>query len=121
MSQWIRKNKWAALVERGHFHCAYCGEYMPQDWFTLDHIVPREQGGSNSPSNLVCCCNTCNKSKGTKPLITWLREQYGDDLAVKIRKEVRNQTRRRINIRPGLYLGLRYLWASYLQRQWRAA
>lgn len=112
MSQWIRKNKWAALVERGNYTCAYCGEIHPSDWFTLDHVQPRERGGSNDPSNLVCCCQSCNSSKGTKPLMTWLRAQYGDVLADEIRRNVANQQRRQIKPRPGLYLAIRMVWAN---------
>lgn len=31
---------------------------------TLDHKVPRSQGGPTVPENLVLCCHTCNATKG---------------------------------------------------------
>ncbi|MEZ0535981.1 RNA-guided endonuclease IscB [Caldicellulosiruptoraceae bacterium PP1] len=31
---------------------------------TVDHIIPRSRGGTNNPSNLVCCCDAHNIAKG---------------------------------------------------------
>ena len=31
---------------------------------SIDHVVPRSQGGDNSWENLVCCCVACNSRKG---------------------------------------------------------
>lgn len=33
---------------------------------TLDHKIPRAQGGSNAPENLVLCCFRCNAKKGSR-------------------------------------------------------
>ncbi len=41
-----------------------CGERFPTPELTLDHIVPRSQGGGASWTNLVCCCVNCNVRKG---------------------------------------------------------
>lgn len=42
--------------------CAYCGRETPPGGRTghIDHLVPRQQGGTNHPSNLVLACNICN-------------------------------------------------------------
>lgn len=33
---------------------------------TLDHVVPRKQGGTNDDSNLIACCASCNSRKGAR-------------------------------------------------------
>ena len=33
---------------------------------TLDHILPKERGGSDSWENLVACCLECNRKKGNR-------------------------------------------------------
>lgn len=44
--------------------CQYCGRKFSTTELTLDHIVPRSQGGGMSWTNLVCCCVKCNVRKG---------------------------------------------------------
>lgn len=39
---------------------------------TLDHWVPKSQGGSNRVRNLVLACATCNRRKGDKPAEVYL-------------------------------------------------
>ena len=34
---------------------------------TVDHVVPRADGGSDDPSNLVWACGRCNCLRGTMP------------------------------------------------------
>jgi 5-methylcytosine-specific restriction endonuclease McrA len=31
---------------------------------TLDHVVPRSQGGKTTWENIVCACGVCNRKKG---------------------------------------------------------
>ena len=59
--KWIRPDKRLAIYLRDGLACAYCGATMEQGdtFLTLDHVVPPELGGSNAPSNLVCCCRSC--------------------------------------------------------------
>ena len=35
---------------------------------TVDHVVPRAEGGGDQPSNLVACCASCNARKADKRL-----------------------------------------------------
>ena len=46
---------------RDRFTCQYC-EKKTQD-LTLDHVVPRRQGGKHSWENVVAACTTCNLRK----------------------------------------------------------
>lgn len=44
--------------------CQYCGNKFPTSELTLDHVLPRSQGGISSWENLVCACVACNSRKG---------------------------------------------------------
>ena len=44
--------------------CQFCGLRFPTRDLTLDHVVPRVQGGRNTWENLVCACVKCNARKG---------------------------------------------------------
>jgi hypothetical protein len=124
MARWIKPEKRLALYERASFACAYCSaDVVPGEHTsvptaaTLDHVKPRNHGGSNSATNLVCCCARCNSRRQDTPLAQWA---FGvgleraeatvaadvDDrdavvwemarrLADEIRRRVRNETRRR--------------------------
>lgn len=69
-SKWIRPAKRLAIYLRDGFRCAYCGEDLrgaaPSE-VTLDHLVPRCEGGSNHETNLVTACKSCNSARGAKP------------------------------------------------------
>lgn len=52
-----------AVYNKNKGRCAICGEYVPFDIFTVDHILPLAKGGDNDLSNLQCTCRTCNLVK----------------------------------------------------------
>jgi len=52
------------IYARDGNRCQYCGARFSTRELTLDHIVPRVQGGENSWVNLVCACVKCNARKG---------------------------------------------------------
>ena len=52
------------ILARDNFECQYCGCELGSREATLDHVVPRSQGGKTSWENIVCCCTTCNRKKG---------------------------------------------------------
>jgi 5-methylcytosine-specific restriction endonuclease McrA len=43
-----------------------CGEVLHTHQYTLDHVIPRSQGGVSSWTNLVLACIHCNKAKAGK-------------------------------------------------------
>lgn len=51
---------------RARDSCEYC--LLPQDACSLkhhiEHIVPRQHGGSDDPGNLALACHRCNLRKG---------------------------------------------------------
>ena len=52
-----------SILARDNYTCQYCG--CRKD-LTLDHVIPRWQGGPSSWDNLVTCCRKCNLKKGSK-------------------------------------------------------
>ena len=44
--------------------CQYCGRHFPTSELSLDHVVPKSQGGVTSWENIVCACVACNVRKG---------------------------------------------------------
>lgn len=44
--------------------CAYCGEFIQGNTFTIDHIKPKSLGGKNIKSNYAPSCKRCNVFKG---------------------------------------------------------
>ena len=52
--------------------CSYCGAGNTR--LTLDHVLPRFDGGADDANNLVPACRSCNSSKGTEDVVIWLKE-----------------------------------------------
>lgn len=44
--------------------CQYCGKKYPTTELSLDHVIPRSQGGETTWDNVVCACLQCNIKKG---------------------------------------------------------
>jgi 5-methylcytosine-specific restriction enzyme A len=59
---WMAKRHRVALAY--NYQCAKCGRTWLSSRDHIDHIVPREQGGSNDESNLQPLCDTpCHAEK----------------------------------------------------------
>ncbi|MBX7144052.1 MAG: HNH endonuclease [Oligoflexia bacterium] len=52
------------VLARDNFECQYCGRDLAPREATLDHVLPRSQGGKTTWENIVCCCSACNRKKG---------------------------------------------------------
>ena len=52
------------LFARDRNRCQYCGQHFPSNELSIDHVVPKSQGGGDSWTNLVCACIRCNAKKG---------------------------------------------------------
>jgi len=52
------------LFARDGNSCQYCGKRFPTSELSIDHVVPRTQGGGNTWNNIVCACVRCNVRKG---------------------------------------------------------
>lgn len=51
------------VYDRDHHACAYCGS---SKHLTIDHIIPKSKGGSNTWTNLITCCYSCNLKKADR-------------------------------------------------------
>lgn len=52
------------LFARDRNKCQYCGRIFSTSDLSIDHVLPRAQGGKDSWENLVCSCIRCNARKG---------------------------------------------------------
>jgi hypothetical protein len=52
-----------ALVKRDRSTCQYCARKLTASQVTVDHVLPRAQGGITSFTNCVVCCQICNNKK----------------------------------------------------------
>jgi CRISPR/Cas system Type II protein with McrA/HNH and RuvC-like nuclease domain len=52
--------------------CAYCES---ENNLTIDHIIPQSKGGMDVTENVVCCCYSCNQSKGHRSWEEWYSSQ----------------------------------------------
>lgn len=53
-----------SVFARDDFTCGYCGNMFKSKELTIDHIVPRSQGGATSWNNVISSCFKCNQRKG---------------------------------------------------------
>ena len=54
------------VFKRDGHTCQYCGARGKD--LTIDHVVPKSQGGASQWGNVVTACRTCNLQKGSKTL-----------------------------------------------------
>ncbi len=52
------------IFARDEGRCQYCGKRYATSELSLDHVLPRSQGGGTSWENIVCACVYCNVRKG---------------------------------------------------------
>lgn len=50
------------ILRRDNYTCQYCG--TKEGPMTVDHVIPKHLGGTDSWENLVCACLSCNNKKG---------------------------------------------------------
>jgi 5-methylcytosine-specific restriction endonuclease McrA len=54
------------VAKRDHHTCQYCGAQPGWESITVDHVVPRSQGGVSSWTNCVAACEPCNARKADR-------------------------------------------------------
>lgn len=55
--------------------CACCGAQISEKTRHVDHIVALSRGGKNTIDNIQFLCETCNKSKGARDPIDFMRSK----------------------------------------------
>ena len=61
MNRQERSSRRSKLIQRDGKGCHYCGSSKAN---TVDHKIPKAQGGSDDLDNLVLACEPCNNKKG---------------------------------------------------------
>ena len=54
------------VAKRDHYICQYCGAQPGAESITIDHVLPRSQGGTSTWTNCVAACERCNARKGDR-------------------------------------------------------
>jgi len=54
------------ILARDRWLCQYCGVKVSTEEMTMDHVVPRSQGGRTEWENIVTCCVSCNAKKADR-------------------------------------------------------
>ena len=85
-SSWISPAERLGIYIRDSYLCCYCfadTKDYPQYLRTLEHVVCRTFGGTDTADNLVTCCSSCNGKRGAKHFqefaslesVNWVRQQ----------------------------------------------
>lgn len=61
--QTVKFNRRNIFARDGN-QCQFCGKRFPTSELSLDHVIPRSQGGQTTWENIVCACVDCNVRKG---------------------------------------------------------
>jgi 5-methylcytosine-specific restriction endonuclease McrA len=54
------------IYKRDRYTCQYCGMQPGSEELTIDHVMPRSQGGMSTWENCVLACVSCNKRKADR-------------------------------------------------------
>ena len=54
------------IYKRDRYTCQYCGAQPGSEELTLDHVLPRAQGGISTWENCVLACVGCNNRKADR-------------------------------------------------------
>jgi len=54
------------IFKRDRYTCQYCGGQPGCEELSIDHVVPRSQGGQSTWENCVLACLPCNKRKADR-------------------------------------------------------
>ena len=68
----LRVRRWRqSLHQHTGERCIYCG-YISE---SIDHVIPRSQGGLSITENCVPACLSCNGKKSDNEAFDWYRKQ----------------------------------------------
>lgn len=69
-----RSQKLAILRQRDGHDCVWCSAKLGVRTSTLDHVVPRAQGGTHWTGNLIISCAECNHRRGDMDVLEYAQE-----------------------------------------------
>ncbi|WP_442938034.1 HNH endonuclease [Nostoc sp.] len=59
-----KRNKKQQLLDLYGSECWWCRQNLLTEYLTIDHLLPKSRGGSDSLENLRFSCFSCNNSRG---------------------------------------------------------
>lgn len=79
------------LSERQNHRCCYCGirmndEQGHKDSATIEHVLPRSQGGANHHENYVIACYRCNNARGVEDVEIFVKRV---SLTLQLKKSIK--------------------------------
>lgn len=69
----IEHVSYEAIYERDGKRCYMCQKELARDAAVFDHVKPMAAGGIHSNLNIKLACYACNRSKGTRLDMRWIR------------------------------------------------
>lgn len=60
----VKRRKRQRIIDLYEGRCAYCGSRHEN--LTIDHMTPRDMGGTNADDNLQPMCGRCNRKKANR-------------------------------------------------------
>jgi len=54
------------IYGRDKYTCQYCGTKHSIGDLSYDHVLPRSRGGTTTWTNIVTCCEDCNRKKANR-------------------------------------------------------
>jgi hypothetical protein len=79
------KKVWYKKLKNSHPKCIYCGEEIFIDEFTVDHVIARADGGTDTKENCKPCCKFCNGLKSDMSLEEF-NKRYPIEKILKLKK-----------------------------------
>lgn len=61
------------VISRDGASCLWCGRASWPGDLTLEHLLPKTRGGRGIPENVVVACCRCNRRRGAKPVVAYVR------------------------------------------------
>lgn len=81
-----------------HWKCVYCGAGAG---LTVDHLWPRQAGGTDDVANLFPACDRCQSSKSDRPPIAWMVAAGVPERRIALILQVNGSPDWRASQRPG--------------------
>ena len=63
--------------------CAHCGRKASSQSQTIDHFVPKSQGGTYDYRNLLPLCRECNRERGSNDIDPFKYYKYAPSYVIK--------------------------------------
>lgn len=56
----LKRTRMKDIFRRDNYQCQSCRKRFPVEQLSCHHIIPRDEGGSNNPRNLITLCKPCH-------------------------------------------------------------